>query len=209
MFRRLAAAYAPLPRVTAGRPLLDVLVETILSQNTSDANSHRAFINLKRTLGSWPRIAKAPVPAIERAIRSGGLSKTKAPRIRRVLELIVRREGRLSLERLYSMKTPEIRAYLTSLPGVGAKTAACVLLFGMGRPVMPVDTHVERVARRLGWASPRLPVERIGPVLEPWISPRNMLAMHLALVQHGRRTCLARRPRCAQCLLVPFCPFPR
>ena len=204
VFRRLSRAYGPPPRLRRLRPL-DALIQTILSQNTSDINSWRAFASLTRTFKNWSAVADAPVKRIEHAIRSGGLAHTKAPRIKEVLRLIRRREGRLSLARLNRMSSPEVRVWLTSLPGVGAKTAACVLMFSMGRPVMPVDTHVERVARRLGWADARLPVEKIGPLLERHVPAARMLAMHLQLVRHGRRTCRARRPLCPGCPLRPAC----
>ncbi|MBU1694114.1 MAG: endonuclease III [Verrucomicrobia bacterium] len=206
VYRRLARAYGPLPPLRR-LPPLDALIQTILSQNTSDTNSWRAFASLKKTFRNWSRVAEAPAIAIERSIRSGGLAHTKAPRIRQVLRIIRQREGRLSLARLRRMTSPEVRAWLTGLPGVGAKTAACVLLFSMRRPVMPVDTHVERVTRRLGWVEARLPVERIGPVLERHVPARRMLAMHLYLVQHGRRTCRARRPLCAACAIRSRCQY--
>ncbi|HOW98057.1 MAG TPA: endonuclease III [Kiritimatiellia bacterium] len=204
VFRRLTRAYGPPPRLRRLRPL-DALVQTILSQNTSDTNSWRAYQELTRTFRSWPAVAAAPARSIERAIRSGGLARTKAPRIRLVLRLIREREGRLSLARLKRLSDPEARVWLTSLPGVGSKTAACVLLFALGRPVMPVDTHVERVCRRLGWVGAKLPVDQIGPVLERHVPARRMLAMHLQLVRHGRRTCRARKPACARCPLRSCC----
>ena len=205
VYRRLLQAYGPPPRLRPLRPL-DALVQTILSQNTSDVNSWRAYRNLTRTFRSWPAVAAAPARSIERAIRSGGLARTKAPRIRQVLGLIREREGTLSLARLERMSIPAARAWLTGLPGVGAKTAACVLLFSMGRPVMPVDTHVERVSRRLGWAHAKLPIERIGHLLEKHVPARRMLAMHLQLVRHGRQTCRSRRPACPRCPLRALCP---
>ena len=206
VYRRLARAYGPLPPLQRLQPL-DALIQTILSQNTSDVNSWRAFASLKRAFNSWLRVAEAPAASIEHAIRIGGLAHTKAPRIRQVLRIIRQREGRLSLARLGRMTSPEVMAWLTSLPGVGAKTASCVLLFSMRRPVMPVDTHVERVTRRLGWVDARLPVERIGPVLEQHVPARRILAMHLYLVQHGRRTCRARRPLCPACPLQLHCAY--
>ncbi|MBP7830815.1 MAG: endonuclease III [Kiritimatiellae bacterium] len=208
VFRRLARAYGPLPPQRRLLPL-DALIQTILSQNTSDINSWRAFRELKRIFRNWPAAAGAPVKDIEHAIRSGGLAHTKAPRIRQVLRLIREREGRLSLARLQQMPTPEARAWLTGLPGVGAKTAACVLLFALDRPVMPVDTHVERVTRRLGWVDAKPPADRIGPALEPFIPETRMRALHLYLVRHGRRTCRALRPRCAACPLRDACRYAR
>ena len=204
--RKLARAYGPLP---ANRPAdpVDELVATILSQNTSDVNSHRAFANLRRRFPRWEQVASARSAAIASAIRSGGLANIKAPRIQRVLNEVRRREGAITLKRLRTMPDREAIAYLTSLPGVGMKTAACVLLFSLGRPVMPVDTHVYRVTRRLGWIPEHTPVERAGFLLEPHIPARRMYGTHICLVWHGRRTCKAQRPRCGACAIRMHCRF--
>lgn len=208
IYQRLAHAYGPRPALKRLKPI-DALIQTILSQNTSDTHSGRAFMNLKKLFPAWSRVAGAPVAAIEAAIRSGGLAPTKAPRIQQVLRMIFQREGRWSLARLSRMTIPEATSYLTSLPGVGAKTAACVLLFSLRRPVMPVDTHVERVIKRLGGVAVRVPPERMGPILERHVPARRMLSMHLYLVMHGRRTCRARRPRCSRCPLRSGCRYAR
>ncbi len=204
--RILARAYGPLPRIPAGDPL-GQLVQTILSQNTSDVNSDRAYRSLRRRFPTWEKVLRAPAAAIAASIRHGGLANTKAPRIKEVLRLIREREGRLSLARLSRMADPAALDYLTSLPGVGIKTAACVLLFALRRPVMPVDTHVDRVTRRLGWIGPRTRIEDAGALIARHTPARRMLELHVYLVWHGRRTCKALRPRCRECPLRRNCRF--
>lgn len=204
MHRTLSRAYGPLPPRRSG-DLIGELVATILSQNTSDVNSGRAYRSLRRRFPAWSAVAEAPVREIARAIRSGGLANIKAPRIRDALRHIREREGRLSLARLSRMSDREAVEHLTSLHGVGIKTAACVLLFAMNRPVMPVDTHVHRVTRRLGWIPDRTPPERAGALLESFVPPRLIYGTHIYLVWHGRRTCKARRPRCGECVIARHC----
>jgi endonuclease-3 len=203
---RLARRFGAIRFRPGGSPL-NQLIETILSQNTSDTNSVRAFRNLRKRFRSWADVVKAPTPSVADAIRSGGLADIKAPRIQQVLRIIREREGRYSLARLRRMSSAGVMDYLTALPGVGAKTAACVLLFSMGRPVMPVDTHVHRVTLRLGWIPPRTRPEDAGPLLERHLPPGKVLSMHLYLVWHGRATCKARRPRCHECALHASCAF--
>lgn len=204
--RALERDYGPLPPRKC-EPPLSVLVATILSQNTSDINSQRAYRNLRRRFPGWAGVAAAEPRAIEAAIHCGGLAKIKAARIRAVLRLIREREGRLSLARLKTMRSADALAWLTGLPGVGVKTACCVLLFGLGRPVMPVDTHVYRIAGRLGWVRPKMPVDAVHVVLERLIPPRWILPVHLHLIAHGRRICRPRRPRCGECPLARHCAF--
>ena len=204
----LSRAYGPLPRIGRGDPL-GQLVETILSQNTTDKNSHAAYLSLRRRFPTWSAVMNAPVRAIATQIRSGGLSNIKAPRIRTALRIIREREGRLSLACLSRMNDEEAIRYMTSLPGVGIKTAACVLLFSLRRPVMPVDTHVNRVTRRLGWIDPRMPIEKAGSFIQRFVPPELMLEVHVYLVWHGRRTCRAGRPRCSECVIRRRCKFYR
>lgn len=206
--KALSNAYGPLPRIGQGDPL-GQLVETILSQNTTDRNSHRAYLSLRRKFATWPSVAAAPASAIAARIRQGGLANIKAPRIKNVLKIIREREGRLSLARLARMDNAEATAYLTSLPGVGIKTANCVLLFSLRRPVMPVDTHVDRVTRRLGWIDKRTSIEEAGAAMQRFVPPRLMLEVHVYLVWHGRRTCKAGRPLCAECVIRSRCKFYR
>jgi endonuclease-3 len=204
----LARAYGPLPRIGRGDPL-GQLVETILSQNTTDKNSHRAYLSLRQKFPTWSAMAEAPASAIATQIRQGGLANIKAPRIKNVLRMIRDREGRPSLARLSRMSDAEATSYLTSLPGVGIKTANCVLLFSLHRPVMPVDTHVDRVTRRLGWIDKRMPIEKAGNHIQQFVPPKLMLEAHVYLVWHGRRTCKAGRPRCSECVIRRHCRFYR
>lgn len=196
---RLAPRYAP----------LDELVFTILSQNTADVNTERTFAALKRRFPSWELVRDAPVAEIEAAIRLGGLAHTKAPRIKAVLKALSADHGPPDLEVLGGLGDAEAARLLTSLPGVGPKTAACVLLFALGRPVMPVDTHVYRVARRLGLIPPTMGVEQAHAVLTEMAGgddPEQVYAAHVGMVHLGRRVCHARRPQCGACPLAAVCP---
>jgi endonuclease-3 len=185
---------------------IDGLVQTILSQNTSDANSTAAFCCLKQRFPAWEQALEAPTSAIEAAIRSGGLSKIKAPRIKRALQRIREERGRLSLGFLARLPLEEARAYLQSIDGVGPKTACCVLMFCYNRPALPVDTHVHRVARRLGLVAWNGSAEAAHDRLQRMCPPRLVYAFHVLMVEHGRRTCRARNPYCARCVLSDRCP---
>jgi endonuclease-3 len=182
------------------------LIQTILSQNTSDVNTERAFASLWARFGSWDAIVEAPVPAIADAIRSGGLAQVKAPRIKAVLEAIRLDRGELRLDFLADLPLEEARTYLTALGGVGPKTAACVLLFALGMPALPVDTHVHRVSKRLGLIGPTVSAEAAHRLLEGAIPPADMYDAHMLLIRHGRMTCKALRPRCDACPLADVCP---
>ncbi len=184
---------------------LSELIATILSQNTSDVNSHRAFQRLRETFQSWNSVLDAPVEEIARSIQSGGLAQVKAPRIKAVLAQIMDRKGTLSLDFLRDMETSEARGWLRSLPGVGAKTAAIVLLFSLGKPAMPVDTHVHRVTRRLGLIGPRDSAERAHELLEKLLPPETYHDFHINILTHGRRVCTARNPRCPACAINDLC----
>jgi endonuclease-3 len=181
-------------------------VLTLLSQNTSDTNSGRAFIRLLVEFPDWQAILDADVKAIERAIQPGGLAPTKAPRLQAMLREIYARTGSFDLAFLKDMPIEEARAWLRSLPGVGPKTAACVLLFALGRPALPVDTHVHRVATRLGLVPEKTTAERTHEVLEAMLTPAQVYPFHIQLIKHGRRTCGAQRPKCPQCPLRRGCP---
>lgn len=201
----LRAYYGPPdPRHSDG-PLAELIL-TILSQNTSDLNTERAFASLWATFGSWEQIVAAPASAITDAIRSGGLAEIKGPRIKAVLEAIQRDRSQLSLDFLSQLPVHEARAYLTSLKGVGPKTAACVLLFALGMPAMPVDTHVHRVSKRLGLIGPKVSAEAAHQLLESLIAPAQMYDAHMLLIRHGRVLCRALRPRCEACPLTANCP---
>ena len=188
-----------------GNPI-DVLIETILSQNTSDANSGRAFASIKASFNSWEAVASAPIEHIARAIKSGGLFQIKAARIKQVLEQIEKEQGRISLDSLKSKTMAEAEDYLMRLPGIGHKTASCVLLFSLGKPSLPVDTHVFRVAKRLGLIDSKTSIEKAHSLLQKQVPPSKVYQFHIHMIEHGRRICRARQPRCNRCILRCTCP---
>jgi len=203
--RVLDAHYGPREWASHGRPV-DVLIETVLSQNTSDVNSHRAFRALQERFGPLEAVSTASVEDIEEAIRLAGLSRIKSVRIRQILEQLVGENGSLDLSFLDGMEMDAARRYLVSLPGVGPKTASCVLVFALGAPALPVDTHVHRVARRLGLIAPNVSAETAQSELEDIVEPRARYSFHLHIIEHGRRVCHARKPSCERCVLARFCP---
>jgi endonuclease-3 len=180
----------------------------VLSQNTADVNTDRTYAELRRRFATWSAVRDAPVDEVERAIALGGLSHVKAPRIVAILRALSPAGGEPDLGVLDELPDDEALAHLQRLPGVGPKTAACVLLFALGRPAMPVDTHVYRVAGRLGLLHPGVSVvaahEKLTAMAGP--APADIYAAHVDLVRHGRRTCHARRPACAACPLSDICP---
>jgi len=196
--RRLRASqgtFVPKARL----PVIDELVATVLSQHTSDINSERAFAQLKAQLPNWQQVAAAPVEQVASAIRCGGMAAVKARRIKQILSAIEHQEGRLDLSRLHDLDDAAAEDYLLSLPGVGRKTAACVLAFSMGRPAFPVDTHVHRVAIRLGWIKANTTADRAHQILAPRVPPGIAYDLHLAMIAHGRTVCRAQQPHCGTC----------
>lgn len=191
-----------------GDPMTE-LVLTILSQNTSDTNSGRAFMRLISRFPTWEELLRAPVSEIESEIAVGGLAKTKAPRIKAILEEVRRRAGSFDLAFLKSMPLAEGKEWLRSLPGVGPKTAACVLMFAFGLPALPVDTHVHRVAQRLGLVPAQAGPAQAHDILGAMLQPQEVYPFHIALIKHGRRLCRAQRPLCAECPLLDSCPAGR
>jgi endonuclease III len=183
-----------------------VLVDTILSQNTSNANSDAGYRQLRRRFRSWNQVADAPVAEVERHIRVAGLSNQKAPRIQAILRRIKSDRGRIDLQHLAEMDEQLACAHLTNFRGVGPKTANCVLLFAFGMGVFPVDTHIHRIARRLKLIGPKTSAERAHDLLKPMIAPNDRYEMHVLLIEHGRETCRAINPRCAECVLLDVCP---
>ncbi|HEY7660685.1 MAG TPA: endonuclease III [Actinomycetota bacterium] len=202
--RRLRRHYGDLapPRVTDP---LDELILTVLSQHTSDLNAERAFASLRARFPTWDEVATAPTSEVAEAIRSGGLANTKAPRIQAILEEIRAREGASSLSDLRTMPDQEVVAYLASLPGVGPKTVAVVMAFALGRDAIPVDTHVHRVATRLGLV-PATSAQRAQRLLEDGLAPDLKVPLHVGLIRLGREICKAGRPRCEDCVLFELCP---
>ncbi|MEN9937334.1 MAG: hypothetical protein RLZZ387_3913 [Chloroflexota bacterium] len=205
---RLAEVYGP-RTLRPGREPLEELILTILSQNTSDRNSGRAYRTLRATFPTWEAVMDAPVSQLYEAIKAAGLGNVKAPRIQRTLAAILERRGELSLDFLDAMPLPEARAWLTSLDGVGPKTAACVLLFALGKPALPVDTHVHRVSQRLGLIGPKVSAEAAHDLLEAAVPPDDIYAFHINLIQHGRLICHAQRPQCSMCPLSDLCDYYR
>ncbi len=184
------------------------LVLTILSQHTSDRNSGAAFDALHdRFEGDWHRVIAAPTEEVARTIRSAGLSTIKAPRIQKVLDEVRRRTGDFDLRFLEKMPLPDARRWLMSLDGVGPKTAACVLMFSLGMPAMPVDTHVHRVSRRLGLIGPKVGADRAHDVLAELVPASRAYPFHINLIRHGRQVCRAPVPRCQICPLTGLCDY--
>ena len=179
---------------------------TVLSQNTSDVNRDRAFAALRARFPTWDALADAPAEDVADAIRPGGLAATKAPRILAILRAIRDRDGSLDLAWMREASDDEVDAYLQSLPGVGPKTAACVLAFSLERPALPVDTHVHRVAARLGWIPPKTGAGPAHDVLRRLVAPRLRVTMHVGLIRLGREICKPGRPRCEECPLNDLCP---
>ena len=191
------------------REPLSVLISAILSQNTSDVNRDQAWRRLKERFPTWESVLAANTAELAEAIRPGGLANVKAPRIQEVLRAIKLERGELTLDFLAEMEVDEARKWLTSLNGVGPKTAAIVLLFSLGKPAFPVDTHVHRVSRRLGLIGPKTSREQAHEVLEALLPPAIYYTFHINLIAHGREVCKSQQPRCATCVLREHCDYYR
>jgi endonuclease-3 len=188
-----------------GRPL-EELILTVLSQSTNDRNRDVAYVRLRSRLPTWEQARDAPLAEVEEAIQPGGLHRQKALRIQEILRAL---PDPPDLAFLADMGVDDARAYLTALPGVGRKTAACVLLFSFGMPDVPVDTHVSRVGTRLGLFRPGAPFAELHDEMLA-LTPRGQeVELHINLLRHGRRTCHAQRPRCSECALLRMCPYGR
>lgn len=189
---------------TGGRPVLDELIYTILSQNTTSANCDKAFARLRERFPVWEAVVAAHAQEIADAIRPGGLANRKAPRIKAVLEQAYAQHGDLDLKWIADVSDAEAMDYLLALDGVGRKTAACVLMFGLGRPVLPVDTHVHRVSERLGLIG-RVNADRAHDLLAGMVPQERVYSFHVNTVAHGRQVCRARSPRCDICVIREEC----
>ena len=208
IYEKLVATYGIPPWEPDGDALGE-LVATILSQHTSDINSERAYRQLRATFATWEQVRDAPVDAVVEAIRSGGLAQQKAQRIQQILRLLTERldSAPLSLDALADMPLADALRWLRGLPGVGPKTAACVMLFSLGKPAFPVDTHVWRVTKRIGLLGPRETAEQAHETLQALIPPEWRHTMHINLIQHGRQICYARNPACFRCPISSECRY--
>ncbi len=208
---RLRAVYGT-PRMEPHGDPLGELVLTVLSQSTNDRNRDVAFLRLRERFPSWEDVRRAAVEEIEEAIRPGGISKVKSVRIRTMLDAIVDTNpfgDGLDLAWMRDAPVAESRDFLVSLPGVGRKTAACVLLFSYGLRDVPVDTHVSRVGWRLGLFRPGASFDELHDEMLALTPPGAELELHVNMLRHGRRTCHARRPDCPNCELRRMCPSRR
>ena len=187
---------------------IDELIATVLSQHTNDINRDKAFEQLKRRFPSWEQVLRAPVRKIASAIKPAGLANQKAPRIKAILQRIAEaNEGDLSLEFLEGMPTDEALAWLKNLPGVGPKTAACVLLFSFGKPVFPVDTHIFRISKRLGWLDEKVNEAKANELLDQVVPNEIKYRLHLNMIAHGRQICRPQKPRCQECVIKHLCEY--
>jgi endonuclease-3 len=202
----LEAVYGA-PKPERGLDPLDVLIETILSQSTTNANSSRAFESLKKRFPSWEPARRARVTSIETAIRSGGLARQKSIRIKQLLNEIHKRRGSLDLSFLKSAPLDDAKQFLASFKGVGPKTVACTLLFACNRAVFPLDTHIFRIARRLGLIPEKCSDEQAHSSMGEMIPHTRYYEVHINLIRHGRRICRPREPLCQQCCLIEYCEF--
>jgi endonuclease III len=199
---RLAEVYG-VPAMEPHGDALAELVLTVLSQSTNDRNRDVAFLRLRDRFPTWEAVRDAPVDEIEEAIRPGGISKVKSARIKAILQTL---GDDLDLSWMRDAPIAQSRDYLVALPGVGRKTAACVLLFAYGLREVPVDTHVSRVGARLGILPSKGPFERLHDAMLDITPPGAELELHVNLLRHGRRTCHAQRPACDRCDLRRMCP---
>ena len=206
IIQNLKAVYGT-PKPEQGLDPLDVLIETILSQSTTNANSKRAFESLKHRFPTWESARRARVSSIEAAIKSGGLAKQKSVRIKELLNDINNRRGSLDLAFLRTAPLEEARAFLAGFKGVGPKTVACTLLFAFNRPVFPIDTHIFRIARRLGLIPERCSDEEAHRLMAEMIPEQRYYEVHINLIRLGRQICQPRDPLCERCCLVDYCEY--
>jgi len=203
--KRLNANYGPIhwrPRMIA----LDELIFTVLTQHTSDLNAERSYDALRKAMPTWASVIEAETQKIADAIHHGGLANQKSVRIQQILIKILHRLGHFELEFLSDLPLEEARSWLTSLPGVGPKTAAVVMAFSLKMPAFPVDTHILRVSKRLGLIGRKVSADQAHPIMENMIPSDNRYDMHVLLITHGRQICKARVPQCGRCPLDQECP---
>ena len=185
---------------------LDELLFTVLTQHTSDSNAEVAYDAMRERYPSWGEVLEADTDSLAGTIRSGGLANQKAPRLQAILAEILKRRGDFMIDFLADLPLDDAKEWLTTLPGVGPKTAAVTLAFSLNMPAMPVDTHVYRVGRRLGLIPLTTSVDDAHVIMESQVPPDRVYAYHVQLIAHGRRTCKAQRPLCDECPLADICP---
>lgn len=208
VIQNLEATYGSPPNDSHDDPL-DELIATILSQSTSNINSHRAFASLKARFPDWESVMRARPTSIAAAIKSGGLANVKSVVIKNLLNEIWARRGSLDLSFLKTAPIDEARSFLLSLKGVGPKTAACVLLFSCKRSVFPMDTHIFRILRRVGLLPAKISDELAHRIIESLIPAKKHYPLHINLISLGRRICHPQNPKCGQCPLIEYCDFGR
>jgi endonuclease-3 len=196
----------PADEFATGEPL-DGLILTLLSQNTNDRNRDVAYDALRSKYPSWREVAGLQAAEIADLIRPAGLGGTKSARMRDILEIISRDFGDYSLKAMFGQTPSEVREYLSNLPGIGPKTVACVMAFDLDMPAFPVDTHVARLSRRLGWAAEKASPEKIQDFLEATVPPEFCRGGHLDMIEHGRSVCHARKPECGVCTINAVCVY--
>ena len=216
-FERRKAKYPPVARILRevygypdwrqALPPLDELVDCILSQSTNDTNRDRAFNALKARYPSWETVMNAPTEEVSATIKPAGLANQTGPRIQNVLRRISIERGTLNIDFLNDLPIEEAKAWLTSLDGVGPKTAAIVMCFGFNREAFPVDTHIHRVGQRIGFLPEGISADKAHPVMEAVVPPQDYYAFHLNLIWHGREICQARRPKCERCPVTAYCDY--
>lgn len=216
-FERRQSKYAPISEILegvygdlvwrAGQDGMDELVSCILSQNTNDANRDRGFSALKKNYPTWMDVLHAPTDELIDTIRPAGLANQKAPRIQKALERILEERGEFNLDFLKEMPLDDAKDWLIDLDGVGPKTAAIVLCFAYGLPAFPVDTHVHRVSKRIGFLPSKLSADHAHTVMEAMVPPEDHYAFHIQLIRHGRTTCTARQAYCDRCPLTEHCDY--
>ncbi len=188
-------------------PAIDELVSTFLSQNTNDINRDRAFDSLRAKFPTWEKVRDASEDEVVEAVRVAGLANQKGPNIQSALRQISDERGELDIDFLKKMPVEDARTWLIKFRGVGPKTAAIVLLFSLGMPAFPVDTHVYRVTGRVGLRPEKISVEKAHPFLEGLFPPETYYAAHLNIIRLGREICKARKPNCKECPLLEICNY--
>lgn len=203
---RLEARFGEEKWRSGGDPL-ESLILTVLSQNTSDVNRDRAYQRLRQRFPTWEEVLSADLKELEDALRPGGLAQQKAPRIQQILAWVKETQGRLSLDFVCELPVDEAIRLLTRLPGVGVKTVAVVLAFACGKDVFPVDTHVHRICRRLGFVPSKASAEKTFAIMEELVPAGKKFSFHINLLRHGRTICKAQNPRCWECPIVEYCQY--